>query len=208
MFGRGRPTAAPGRASDLIVGSWRRTLVVAVVLVGLVGAALAYLGGVGPLRQTSYPGHPYPPTGYYSNPFGPSDDLIKAADADRVKAALLSDGAIELRALEVGDDGLLAQADTGNSLVRLRQVVQVNNAAGIGERQQVHLDKVTVGRVVDPADPSLGATWCVEERGTGTIARFARSNGQVVRTDQVTFDDRFWLVRVGERYLVTDVEVR
>jgi hypothetical protein len=106
-----------GRASgsDLVVGSWRRTAAIAVVIVAVAVVAVAYFGGLGPLRQASYPGHPYPPSGYTANPFG--GDLINASDAQRIKEDFLNDGAIELQAFQRGDSSLLAQSDTGSSLI-------------------------------------------------------------------------------------------
>jgi len=205
MAGRGRLTAVSGRGSDLVAGSWRRTLVVAVVLVGLVAAGLIYVGGPGPLRQVSYPGHPYPPAGYYANPFGRSDDLVNAGDAQRVKEDFLNDGAIELEAFQRGDASLLARSDTGNSLARLQVLLQQDHAAGVVRRYDNHVEKVVVGRLSDSASPSV--TWCVEEMGTSTLTTIRKSNGQAVDTQSYRFDGKFWLVRVGDRYLITDAEV-
>ena len=81
-------------------GSWRGVLVAAgvAVLLFAVIIGLAVTGRLGDLKYWSFPGHPYPPTGYYINPFNSGDkgDLVNSADAARVKADLLTDGGIEL----------------------------------------------------------------------------------------------------------------
>ena len=206
MAGRGKLTGAGRAAADLPLGSWRRTLIAAAVIVLAFVAVLGVATASGPLRHTSFPGHPYPPTGFSLNPFSNSpDDLVDAAEAARVKADLLNDGAVELQALQSGDPSMLTRSTTGNELAQLRKVVEANNANGVTERDQPHLDSVIVGRL---QDPNASTTWCVEERGSGGITYLAKSDGRVVRTDTVSFDNRFWLARVGGRYLITDVEVR
>ena len=110
----------PRTMGDTVAGSWTRTIAVAAVLVivflGL--AVLAVTGQLGDLRYANIPLiRPYPPAGYYQNPFDPGDrsDLIDAAQASRVKADLVADGQAELRAVEAGDISLVAQADTGKA---------------------------------------------------------------------------------------------
>src|ERR1700738_567958 len=97
---------------------------------------LAVTGRLGDVKYWSYPGHPYPPTGYYINPFNSGDkgDLVNAADAERVKADLLTDGTTELRALESGNADLLPQSDTSRSLETEKQQVLANTAQGLRER--------------------------------------------------------------------------
>src|SRR5437879_1232428 len=108
----------PRKMGDAVLGSWTRTAAVAAVILiaFLVVAVLVITGRLGDLRYTNIPlVHPYPPAGYYQNPFNPGDrgDLVSAAQAARVKADLVSDGLTELRAVEAGDSSLVAQADTG-----------------------------------------------------------------------------------------------
>jgi hypothetical protein len=196
-----------GRASgsDLVVGSWRRTAAIAVVIVAVAGVAVAYFGGFGPLRQANYPGHPYPPPGYTANPFGGPGDLISASDAQRVKEDLLNDGALEVQAFQRGDSSLLAQSDTGNSLARLQVLVQQDAAAGVVRRYDNQVQRVVVGQTPDRASPSV--TWAVEEMGQATLTTIRKSNGQAVDTQHYRFDGKFWLVKVGDRYLITDAEV-
>jgi hypothetical protein len=193
-----------------VLGNWTRTLAVAaaLLLAFIVLAALALTGRLGDLRYANIPlVHPYPPAGYYLNPFNPGDraDLMDAAQANRVKADLLSDGRAEIQAFETGDESLLAQADTGRSLSALRQLLQQNTARGQTMRVENRVTSAVVGRLVDPNDPSV--TWCVREKGSSTISYIDRVSGRVVRQDSVTFDDKFWLVQAGSRYLITDVEV-
>ena len=194
--------------TEVLAVSRRRALVVGALVVAVAAGAVLLVASFGDLRHANLPGRPWPPPGYYVNPFSNDpDDLISSAEADRVKADLLRDGEIELDALARGDGTKLDQADTGNSLSGLRRLIDANNSAGVVERQQVHLDAIVVGRLADPNSPSL-VTWCVEERGSGTVTRYLKTTGQTVRTESIKFVDRFWLVRVGDRYLITDVEVR
>jgi hypothetical protein len=192
---------------DVALGSWRRTAIVGVLLVVVFTAVVLLATAVGPLRRTSFPGHPYPPTGYVQNPFSSNpDDLLNATDVARVRAEFERDSNIDLGAVESGDTAILSQARTGNALGSLRRLIDANTAQGIAEREQNSDDTATVGRLPDPNDPRR-VTWCVEERGSGTTTYFMRSTGQTVRTESLSFDDRIWLVPVGVRYLITDVEV-
>ena len=199
-------TNAYHRASDLLFGSWARTLAVllAAVLVFAVVAWGAISGSFANANTWNIPGiHPYPPRGQVQNPFGSKGDLISASEATTVKADLLRNGQIELSALETGDASVLNDSTTGGALTKLRQLIQQNNANGIVEREQIHLDSVIVGRLSDPNDPA--ASWCVEERGSATIVYVSKATGQVVRTQSLRFDNKYWLVKSGNRYLITDV---
>ena len=188
-------------------GSWRGVLAAASVaaLVFVVIVGLAVTGRLGDLKYWSFPGHPYPPTGYYINPFNSGDkgDLVNSADAARVKADLLSDGGIELQAVAANDPSLLNQSTTGGALTALGQLIATNSAAGVTEREGLHLDLVTVGRLSDPNSPDVN--WCVEETGSGSITRVSQASGATLSTQTVRFKNRFWLVRSGSRYLITDV---
>jgi len=199
-------TNAYRRAGDLLFGSWPRTIAV-LLLALLVFAAVAWAAISGSFANSdtwNIPGiHPYPPPGQVQNPFGSKPSLISASEADKVKADLLRDGQIELSALKAGDAALLNQSTTGGALTKLRQLILQNNSNGIVELEQIHLDSVIVGRLSDPNDPS--ASWCVEERGSGTIAYVSKATGQVVRTQSLRFDNKYWLVRSGTHYLITDV---
>ena len=196
------------RVGDLIWGSWRRTLGASVLILA-VFAILVWLlaaGGLATLRHTSFPGHPYPPTGYYLNSFSNDpDDLIKTSDAAAVRSDLLNDGQIELKAVESGDPSLLGDADTGNRLAKLQQIIAQYSTQGIFARQQTHFDSIVVGRLADPNQ--LSTVTCVEEKGTATISYVAKSNGAVVRQESFRFDDKFWLVRINGRYLIADAQI-
>lgn len=195
-----------GTAADLVLGSWRRTLIVAAALLALFVAVVVGALNFTNLQHASFPGHPYPPAGYYRNPFPGSDELVNSADAARVKADLMDDGWIELQALEQGDANALAGADAGNRLDRLRQLIDANNKSGVVEHEDVRLQAITVGHLPDPNDP-IGTVWCVEERGTGTITYLSKATRQPLRSQSVTFDNRFWLRRVNRRYLIADAEI-
>jgi len=200
----------PRKMGDTVVGSWTRTLAAAAVLLiaFLVLAVLTLTGRLGDLRYANIPAiHPYPPAGYYENPFNPGDrgDLVNAAQASRVKSDLLMDGQTEIQAFESGDESLLGQADTGRSLTTLRQLLQQNTARGETMRVQNHVTSIVVGRLSDPNDAPVN--WCVRERGSSSISYIDRASGRVARQQSVTFDDKFWLVQVGSRYLIADVEV-
>ncbi len=193
-----------------LVGSWTRFLITAAVLLvlWLVFAWLAATGRLAELQYLNVPLlHPYPPAGYVQNPFNPGNkgDLISVSEAARVKADLLSDGQIELRALEMGDPSLVAGADTGRAAEGLARLIAQNNAQGIFERQQTKLDSVVVGRLADPIDQSI--TWAVQERGTATIAYYSKSTNALVRQQSVRATAKFWLVKIGDRYLIADVQI-
>jgi hypothetical protein len=190
----------------LPLGSSRGTLIVAAVLVALFVAVIAVVTTSGPLRHSSFPGHPYPPSGFVQNPFSSKpDDLLNVTDVARMKAEFSRDGNIDVQAIERGDTTTLSQARTGRALDNLRQFIESNNAQGIVERQQVKDDVVVVGRLSDPNDPRI--TWCVEERGSATVTDVVKSGGRVARTNTVRFGNRIWLVQVDGRYLIADVEV-
>jgi hypothetical protein len=199
----------PGSFGDLVLGSWPRTLAASVLiaLVAVVGVWAYASGALTNLRYASFPGHPYPPAGYYQNPFNPKDrgDLINEADARRVKADLLRDGDIELQAVASGSEAALAQADSGNRLARLQQVVHDYNAAGLTVRQETHFDSLLVGRLADPNSPAV--TWCVQEKGKATITYVAKSTGQTTRQESFSFTDKYWLIRSGDHYLIVDAEI-
>ena len=200
----------PRKMGDAVLGSWTRTAAVAAVILiaFVVLAVLAITGRMGDLRYANIPlVHPYPPAGYYQNPFNPGDhsDLVNSAQANRVKADLATDGQIEIRAFEAGDESLLSQADTGKSVTTLRALLEQNTARGQTMRVQNRLTSMVVGLLADPNDSSV--KWCVREKGSSSISYIDRTSGTVVRQQTVTFDDKFWLVQVGDRYLITDVEV-
>ena len=56
---------------------------------------------------------------------------------------------------------------------------------------------------------NLGATFVWRETG-GTRGTMVASltNGQVIRQYTIRFDDKFWMVLVGGRYLITDAAVQ
>ena len=178
-----------------------------VLIIGAV-AALGATGQLGDLRYLNIPLiHPWPPDGYYPNPFNPTDrgDIINASEAAKVKNDLVADGQLELQADRAADGSLLGGADTGNRLVKLRAALQQNRAAGVSEDFVNQLTSVRVGKLADPNDASV--TWCVEEVGTSRITLTSLANGQVIRQYTIRFDDKFWMVSVGGRYLITDAEV-
>ena len=191
-----------------LIGSWTRVLITAAVLLvlWLIFAWLAATGRLADLRYLNVPlVHPYPPAGYVQNPFNPGDkgDLISVSEAARVKADLLHDGQIELQALANGETAVAGQADTGRALDRLVALIEKNNAAGVIERQQTKLESVVTGRVADPNDHSI--QWMVEEKGTATISRYSKSSNALTGSQSVRFDAKFWMLKIGGRYLVADV---
>ena len=205
----------PARARDFqmrnaVLGSWTRTGLAAAIIVLVLGTVgvLGATGRLGDLRYANVPLiHPWPPSGYYQNPFNPTDrgDLVNASEAAKVKSDLVADGQIELQATRTGDGSHLTEADTGPNLVRLRSVLARNAADGVTEYFTNQLTKVTVGKLADPNDPNV--TWCVEEIGTSRITYSRTSDGSVVRTQLIKFDDRFWLIQQSGNYLITDVQV-
>lgn len=191
---------------ESMLGSWRRMAVTATLLVVLFVVTIAGASILGPLRRTSLPGHSYPPAGYVQNPFSKDpDDLLSLADVARVKADVLADGDFEVRAFAEGDQSMLARADTGNRLARLHAILDVNNAIGIVQQEQDNRSSIVVGRHPDPRAPSV--MWCVQESGDSTLVDIAKADGRELRTQRYRFEGKFWLTRVGDRYLITDAEV-
>jgi hypothetical protein len=196
---------------NAVLGSWTRTGLAAVVLVLILGS-IAVLGATGQLSDLRYLNipliHPWPPAGNYQNPFNPTDrgDIINASQAAKVKGDLVEDGQVELKAYQASDGSLLDGADTGNRLVKLRAALVQNHAAGVSEDFTNQLTSVRVGKLADPNDASV--TWCVEEVGTSRITLTNAANGQTIRQYTIRFDDKFWMVLVGGRYLITDAEVQ
>jgi len=179
------------------------------VLLVLAGA-LAWLGLTGrlaDLRHANLPFHPYPPSGYAQNPFNPGnpDDLIRVADAHKVRADFSSDGQMEIDALSTGNGDLLGPSTAGNFLAKLQSSLAANQAAGILEQEQDHRDSLTVGRLTDPSNPN--AQWGAEEKGTGVVNYVSVSTHQTVRSKSFRFVSRFWLIQVGDRYLITDAQI-
>jgi len=192
--------------TDLTAASWMRTAVTAALLPALFAMALALASTLGPLRHTGFPGHPYPPPGYVRNPFSSDPgDLLSSADVARVRADLLGDGDVELRAFATGDGSQLARADAGDRLARLRQLVANNEFSGIIQQEQDSRSSLVVGRLRDSRDPSV--TWCAQERGITTLIDVAKAGGQRLQTRRYRFEGRFWLARFGDRYLITDADV-
>jgi hypothetical protein len=207
-----KPARARGfQMRNAVLGSWTRTGLAAVVLVLILGS-IAVLGATGQLSDLRYLNipliHPWPPAGSYQNPFNPTDrgDIVNASQAAKVKSDLVEDGQVELKAYRASDGSLLDGADTGNRLVKLRAALVQNHAAGVSEDFTNQLTSVRVGKLADPNDASV--TWCVEEVGTSRITLTNGANGQTIRQYTIRFDDKFWMVLVGGRYLITDAEVQ
>ena len=187
----------------IALGSWPRTASVAVILVLIFGvvAVLAATGRLGDIRYANIPLiHPWPPSGYYQNPFNPTDrgDLVNASEAAKVKGDLVADGQVELRAYQTSDGSLLQGADSGNRLTKLRSALDQNHAAGVFEDFKNQLTTVRVGKLVDPNDSSV--TWCVEEIGTSRITVTQAADGSVLSQSSIRFDDKFWMRSVAGRY--------
>jgi len=195
---RGKRRTFGGSAGLLVTVALLAALVVA-----LVGWA-SLSGRLAGLQYTNIPVvHPYPPQGMFVNPYtGDPRDLVSAAEAAKVKKDILDDGQIQVDALAHGDNTGLARTATGNYLAKLTSNIQANNARGVLEQEQHHLDSVVVGRLPDPANPSI--RWCVEEKGSGVITYVERSSGRAISKQDFRSVARFWLVLVGDRYLVTD----
>ncbi|MGH7762784.1 MAG: hypothetical protein ACREOY_15420 [Candidatus Dormibacteraceae bacterium] len=194
---------------DAVLGSWARTGVAAALIVVILGsvAVLGATGRLGDLRYLNIPViHPWPPAGYFQNPFNPADrgDVLSRATADRVKADLIADGQIELQAVRTGDGSMLPQADTGNNLARLRSVLARNAADGVTEDISNQITRLVVGTLANPND---GINWSVEEVGSSRITYTRTADGSVARVEFFAFDDRFWLVEKDGHYLITDVQI-
>src|SRR5438270_758073 len=58
------------------------------------------------------------------------------------------------------------------------------------------------GHMADPNDPSI--LWAVKESGTAILTFTSKSNGAAIREERVRFSSTYWLVRVGDGYLIAD----
>lgn len=185
------------RASTLLVGGLLVVIAAVIVWLGLTGR-------LSDLRHASLPFRPYPPPGYAYNPFDPGnkDDLINVAEANTVKTDLLADGKAELSAFSTGDSSRLTDGVTGGALTKLQQVIADNNRAGITQVDDNHIDAIVVGRLPDPANPSI--VRCVQEKGTGIITSYRKGSGESLDTRRIRFDSKFWMVKVGGQYLIAD----
>jgi hypothetical protein len=179
----------------------------AVVVVAVLGW-LSVSGKLAGLQYANVPGvHPYPPAGQYVNPFtGDPRDLVNSSEAAKVKADLLHDGDLQLAALAEGTTVVLPQTASGNYLQKLNETVAADNTQGVVYREQHQLTSVVVGRLPDPNAPTT-ITWAVEERGSGQAAYISKSSGKTVSAFHGHFQNRFWLARVGDRYLIADAEI-
>jgi hypothetical protein len=199
-----RKKASPGLGSSgrIVAG----LLAAAVVVAGIGWFSLS--GRLASLQYTNVPVlHPYPPAGYFVNPYtGDPRDLLNSAEASRVKADLLRDGQLQVDALAQGSATVLSQTATGNYLAKLDETVATNNAQGVVYREQHQVDSMTVGRLGDPNSPTF-ITWCVEESGSGAATYVNKLSGQSVSAYRFRFRNRFWLARVGDRYLVADAAI-
>jgi hypothetical protein len=188
------------RGGGLLAG----LLLTAVVVVAAIGW-LSVTGRLAGLQYANIPiVHPYPPAGQFVNPFtGDPRDLVSSSDTAKVKADFLADGKLQLDAYARGDPSALPQTATGRALVKARDVLAQNTAHGVLEQDQVHLDRVIVGRLADPNDSSID--WCVREVGSGTLVLISKTTGRVASSQPIRFDSKYWMSRVGDRYLITDV---
>src|SRR5262249_25978085 len=132
-------TAPIRGVTAFVFGSWLATGVVAGLLILLLGG-LAWVASTGRLSDPQHLNiplvHPWPPAGYYVNPFNPNDrgDLIAAAEANVVKADFNRDGDLEILALGRNDPQALSQADTGNRRRVLLDLLAQQKAEGIVRR--------------------------------------------------------------------------
>jgi uncharacterized protein RhaS with RHS repeats len=162
--------------------------------------------GFAQLGYLNFPGHPYPPTGFYRNPFSTNQgDLINAAEAARVKADWQADGQQSLNALATGDDSMLDRSITGTFLSDFRDRIRQNNRDGVAEREQNQPVTDLVGRLTDPPENKLA--WCVEEKASGASDLIDKATGQVLGHRTYRYDTKFWLVRIDGRYLITNAHI-
>jgi len=203
-----RPIGPQRRIGEIFLGSWGRTLALSLLLLVLLAGVvwLAVSGRIADLRHTSFPGHSYPPAGLRVNPLsGNPNDLIDAREADRVGSQVRRDISVESAAFATGDTSQLPTSDTSRSLQQLRQLVAQNNSQGIVQREDDRWDSIVVGKLPNPATSTVG--WCVQARGQATVTDISKSTGQPTGMRRYRFDGKFWLVKVGAAYLITDSEV-
>jgi hypothetical protein len=189
-----------------------RGLAVALVLLAtLIVAGVGWASLTGRLASLQYANvpivHPYPRAGLYVNPYtGDPRDLVSSSEAAKVKADFLHESQQQLDAFARGDRSILPQTATGRFLSKLDESLMSNNASGILEQEQDHIDAVVIGRLADPNAPST-INWCVEERGSGQTNFVQKSTGSTTRKLSFHFRSRYWMVRVGDRYVMADAMI-
>lgn len=205
-------TAPIKRVTGFVFGSWLATGFAAALLVLLLGG-LAWGASTGRLADPQHLNipvvHPWPPAGYYVNPFNPNDrsDLISTSEANVVKADFIRDGDLEIDALGRNDPEGLRQADTGNRhRVLLDLLAQQKAQRIVRVFPSTSIERLWVGRLPDPNDASV--TWCVGEVGTQTEEIVDLASGAVLKRQAFRADNRYWLVKRGDRWLITDALVR
>src|SRR5260370_42386607 len=96
---------------DAVMGSRTRTGLAAAIIVLVLGT-VGVLGATGRLGDLRYANvtliHPWPPSGYYQNPFNPTEhvDLVNASEAAKVKNDIVEDDQIEIQANRAIDGSL------------------------------------------------------------------------------------------------------
>jgi hypothetical protein len=180
--------------------------IVAVVLVVVIGW-LSLTGRLAGLQYANVPVvHPYPPAGYYVNPFtGDQRDLVRTADAHEVRSDFDRESQLQLDAFARGDRSLLPQTAAGRYLTTLDGSLQTNTASGILEQEKDNTTSVVVGHLADPN--ASGVTWCVEQKGSGQTRFVRKSDGSVARTLKFHFTSRYWMQRLGDHYLMVDAMI-
>jgi hypothetical protein len=205
-------TAPIRRVTGFFFGSWLGTGFAAALLI-LMLVGLGWVASSGRLSDPQHLNIPvvrtWPPAGYYVNPFNPNDrgDLVSTPDANVVKGDFLRAGGLEIDALTRNDAEALTQADTGNRHRVLLDLLTQQKAQGIVRRYtSPSIERLWVGHLPDPNDASV--TWCVEEIATQTEETVELRSGAVVKRQTFHADNRYWLVRTGDRWLITDALVR
>lgn len=144
----GRLADAAGSRADLPMGSWRLTLITAVLLLTPFGVVTGVVANCGWRRRASFPGHPHPPTPYCVGPFPGSDP-----------DALV----VNIRPLRWGSPTCFRSPT--------REPDGCSPASARSQRQRRR--GRTNGRAPSPPSSSLAARTpaiCVEERGSSATA--------------------------------------
>src|SRR5438874_1715322 len=72
-----------------------------------------------------------------------------------------------------------------------------------GLRQRTRLESVVARSSPEPRDSSM--QWVVEEKGPATTTRHSKANDTLVSSQAVRVDAKFWMLKVGNHYLIADV---
>jgi DNA-binding SARP family transcriptional activator len=182
--------AAVGDRRRLVSGK-RRLVGFAIVAIGLASGVVGWLLFGGP--QASGPGH------MQGGPLPSSGTTSESVD-DRIRRDFINDQAGEIQSLREGDTfaaaGKLIDDASYDLIVRLSR----DRFNGQIEEVKINSDSIKVMRGGDSRFPPDAIV--VEQTGSKTITYRGRTTGDLVRVENIKFDNKYRMVVSGDRYAI------